>query len=161
AYPRLEYLIQDGGSTDATLAILDRYRDALHCCESASDRGQADALNRGFRRAGGEILAYLNADDLLLPGALAAVARYFRPAPEVDVIYGHRILIDQEGRDIGRWVLPPHEDGALVWLDFIPQETLFWRRRIWERAGASFDEQLHFALDWALLLRFRQIGARF
>jgi glycosyltransferase involved in cell wall biosynthesis len=160
-YPRLEYLVQDGGSSDQTLAILAGYRDRLHHCESTTDRGQAHALNRAFRHAGGEILAYVNADDLLLPGALAYVARYLVAHPEIDVVYGHRILIDEGGREIGRWVLPPHDDRALLWRDFIPQETLCWRRAIWERVGAAFAEDLQFILDWDLLLRFRAAGARF
>jgi glycosyltransferase involved in cell wall biosynthesis len=160
-YPALEYLVQDGLSSDETAAILERYRPALHRCESAADRGQAHALNRAFRHAGGEILAYLNADDLLLPGALACVARYFTSHPAVDVVYGHRVLIEDQDREIGRWVLPPHEDDVLLWRDYVPQETLFWRRGLWERVGARMDEDYHFALDWELLLRFRAAGARF
>jgi glycosyltransferase involved in cell wall biosynthesis len=161
AYPRLEYVVQDGGSSDQSPSILHRYRAALASCESGPDHGQAHALNRGFRHTRGEILAYLNADDLLLPGALAYIACFFRAHPEIDVVYGHRILIDANGDEIGRWVLPPHDDRAFLWRDFIPQETLFWRRGIWERTGAALDEALHFALDWDLLLRFRRVRARF
>ena len=160
-YPRLEYIVQDGGSTDGTAALLRGYRGRLAHCESRRDNGQADALNRGFRRATGEVLAYLNSDDLLLPGALAYVAAYFRRHPEVDVVYGHRIVIDPEDREVGRWVLPPHDDDVLSWCDFVPQETLFWRRGIWEAAGGALDESFRFALDWELLLRFRAAGARF
>jgi glycosyltransferase involved in cell wall biosynthesis len=159
-YPRLEYIIQDGGSTDETAALLRRYRRQLAHCESGRDNGQADALNRGFRRATGEVLGYLNSDDLLLPGALAFVADYFRRHPDVDVLYGHRIVIDQEGREVGRWVLPPHDDEVLSWSDLVPQETLFWTRRIWETTGAALDESYRYALDWELLLRFRAAGAR-
>ena len=160
-YPRLEYIIQDGGSTDGTAALLGRYRGRLAHCESRRDSGQAEALNRGFRRATGEVLAYLNSDDLLLPGALAYVAAYFRRHPEVDVVYGHRIVIDEMDREVGRWVLPPHDDEVLSWCDFVPQETLFWTRRIWEATGGAVDESFGFALDWDLLLRFRAAGARF
>jgi glycosyltransferase involved in cell wall biosynthesis len=160
-YPRLEYIVQDGGSTDGTPALLERYRARLAHCESRRDNGQADALNRGFRRATGEVLAYLNSDDLLLPGALACVADYFRRHPEVDVLYGHRIIIDPEDHEVGRWVLPPHDDDVLSWSDLVPQETLFWRRGIWEAVGGRVDESFRFALDWDLLLRFRAAGARF
>jgi glycosyltransferase involved in cell wall biosynthesis len=160
-YPRLEYVVQDGGSSDQTVAILERYRPWLQHCLSAPDRGQADALNRGFGHTSGEILAYLNSDDLLLPGTLAYVAHFFSTRLDIDVVYGHRILIDEDGSEIGRWVLPPHDDLAFLWQDFVPQETLFWRRRIWERVGSTFDERLHYALDWDLLLRFRGAGARF
>jgi glycosyltransferase involved in cell wall biosynthesis len=160
-YPRLQYTVQDGGSSDETLSILARYGGRLDHWESAPDRGQAHALNLGFRRARGDVLAYLNADDLLLPGALAHVVGYFDAHPEVDAVYGHRVLIDEDDREVGRWVLPPHDDGALLWRDYVPQETLFWRRRIWERVGACLDETFDFALDWELLLRFRAAGARF
>jgi glycosyltransferase involved in cell wall biosynthesis len=159
-YPALEYIVQDGGSTDATPAILERYRDRLASCESRPDGGQANAINLGFRHAAGEIMAYLNSDDLLLPGALAYVARYFRRHPHVDVIYSHRVIIDENDQEVGRWVLPPHDDQVLLWLDFVPQETLFWRRRVWDRIGGAVDETFQFALDWDLLLRFRDAGAR-
>jgi glycosyltransferase involved in cell wall biosynthesis len=160
-YGDLEYLVQDGASTDGTLAILDRYRSRLARSESVPDAGQADGLNRGFRRATGDILAYLNADDLLLPGTLHCVAAFFLAHPEVDVVYGHRVIIDERDREIGRWVLPPHDDAVLSWADWIPQETLFWRREIWERTGGRLDTTFQFALDWELLLRFRDASARF
>jgi glycosyltransferase involved in cell wall biosynthesis/GT2 family glycosyltransferase len=160
-YPRLEYIVQDGASCDGSAAVLERYGDRLAHWESAPDHGQAHAINLGFHRATGEILAYLNSDDLLLPGSLACVARYFVLHPEVDVIYGHRVVVDADDQEVGRWVLPPHDDAFLAWDDYIPQETMFWRRRIWERVGARLDESFHFALDWDLILRFRQAGARF
>jgi glycosyltransferase involved in cell wall biosynthesis len=160
-YPRLEFIVQDGGSTDETAAILDRYRSALTSVESRADRGQAHAINLGFQRATGEILAYLNSDDLMLPGALRYVARFFHTHPEIDVVYGHRVVIDEQDAEIGRWVLPPHTETVFYWNDYVPQETLFWRRRIWARLGAGLDEDLHFALDWDLLLRLHRAGARF
>jgi glycosyltransferase involved in cell wall biosynthesis len=160
-YPRLEYVVQDGGSRDGSAAILERYRASLARCVSAPDRGQAHALNLGFSGTTGEVMGYLNSDDLLLPGALHEVATAFARHPEVDVVYGHRIVIDEEDREIGRWVLPIHDDAVLSWADYVPQETLFWRRRIWERVGARMDESFRFALDWDLLLRFRDAGARF
>jgi hypothetical protein len=79
----------------------------------------------------------------------------------VDAVYGHRIIIDAWDKEVGRWVLPPHDDEALRWFDFVPQETLFWRRRIWEQVSAHLDERFKFALDWDLLLRFQEAGARF
>jgi GT2 family glycosyltransferase len=159
-FHRLEYVIQDGGSTDSTLEVLERYRPHCTHCESRRDRGQAHAINLGLARTSGEIMAYLNSDDLLLPGALHFVARYFSLHPDVDVVYGHRILIDEEDKEIGRWVLPPHDDRTLLWADFVPQESLFWRRRAWERVGGALDESLQFAMDWEFLLRLRQSGAR-
>jgi hypothetical protein len=96
-----------------------------------------------------------------LPGTLHYVAHFFATHPDVDVVYGHRILIDDKDQEVGRWVLPPHDNQILSWADFIPQETLFWRRRIWDAAGGQIDESFRFALDWDLLLRFREAGARF
>jgi len=160
-YPALEYVVQDGGSTDESVAILERYADRLLAWESGPDGGQAPAINRGLRRTNGEIMAYLNSDDILLPGALASVASYFRRHPEVDVVYGHRVLIDDAGAEIGRWVLPPHDDQAIAFADFIPQETMFWRRRAWEAVGGGIDESFRFAMDWDLILRFRAAGMTF
>ena len=160
-YAPLQYVVQDGGSWDQSAEILKRYRDRLTHAESRKDRGQAHAINLGFRHTTGEIMAYLNSDDLLLPGTLAYVARYFVQHPEVDAVYGHRVIIDEHDQEVGRWVLPPHEDRAIIWSDYVPQETLFWRRRIWEKAGAAMDESFQFALDWDLLIRFRRVGARF
>lgn len=160
-YPKLEYIIQDGKSSDQTIEILDRYRKRLSHCESSSDNGQANAINLGFRHASGEIMAYLNSDDLLLPGALHYIARYFVEHPKVDVLYGHRVIIDERDEEIGRWVLPAHDSKVISWADYVPQESLFWRRRIWEKVGARVDESLRFAIDWDLLLRFRDAGGQF
>jgi SAM-dependent methyltransferase len=160
-YPMLEYFVQDGGSTDATLDVLERFRDRLSGLASEPDRGFGDAINRGFARSTGEVMAYLNSDDILLPGALHQVAHVFRTRPEVDVVYGHRVIINEHDREVGRWVLPPHDDDILTWVDYIPQETLFWRRSIWEKAGGRIDDSFKFAIDWDLLLRFRDAGAKF
>ncbi len=159
-YPHLEYVVQDGGSDDGSREILDRYSRRLHHWESAPDGGQSSALNRGFARTTGEVMAYLNSDDLLLPGALSYVARFLHDHPKIDVVYGHRVLIDELGREIGRQVIPRHSDRVLSWADFIPQETVFWRRAAWERAGGSVDESFQCAMDWDLLVRLRDGGAR-
>ena len=158
-YRALEYVVQDGASSDETLEILRRLDPLLDGWRSEPDEGQADAINRGFARTSGEIMAWLNSDDLLLPGTLAYVARYFAAHPGVDVVYGNRVMIDEHDRQIGVWILPAHDDGALMLADFVPQETLFWRRRIWDRIGGRVDSDFKFALDWDLLLRFRAAGA--
>ena len=159
-YPDFEYIVQDGGSDDGTAAVLDEYRDHLHHVDVREDRGQAHAINLGMAHATGEIMAYLNSDDLLLPGTLDYVARTFERHPDVGVIYGHRVLIDDGGQEIGRWVMPRHSNRVLSWADFIPQETMFWRREVWEQAGARMDEDFRFALDWDLILRFRDTGTK-
>lgn len=160
-YPNLEYYVQDGGSQDGTDEILSRYADRLAGWESRPDNGQSEAINLGLAKTSGEIMAWLNSDDILFPGTLAYVASYFNRHPEVDVVYGHRILIDEDDKQIGRWMLPRHEDEVLSWADYIPQETMFWRRRIWDKAGGQIDESFRFAMDWDLLIRFREVGARF
>jgi glycosyltransferase involved in cell wall biosynthesis len=159
-YPALQYVVQDGGSTDASVSILERYATRLFAWESARDGGQSAAINRGLRRTTGEIMAYLNSDDILLPGSLAYVADFFERHPDVDVVYGHRVLIDDAGAEVGRWVLPPHDDRVIAFADFIPQETMFWRRRAWEAVG-GIDESFRFAMDWDLILRFRAAGMTF
>jgi glycosyltransferase involved in cell wall biosynthesis len=158
-YPGLEYVVQDGGSRDETREVLEHFDEPLSHWASEPDDGQADAINRGFAHTKGEIMAYLNSDDLLLPGSLAYVARYFAAHPRVDAVYGHRILIDENDGQIGVWVTPRHDDQILTYADYIPQETLFWRRELWEKAGARIDTSLKFAVDWDLLLRFREAGA--
>jgi glycosyltransferase involved in cell wall biosynthesis len=158
-YPRLRYIVMDGGSSDGTLEILASYGDSLHWV-SERDDGQADAINTGFGHIEGDIMGWLNSDDLLAPGTLNYVARYFQAYPEVDFVYGHRIMVDRHGDEVGRVILPPHDMKALVHGNFVPQETMFWRRRVWEALG-GLDARLQFAMDWDFSLRARAHGAVF
>ncbi len=160
-YPNLEYFIQDGGSQDETVDVIKKYEHRLSGWKSEQDSGQSQAINRGMVQTSGEIMAWLNSDDLLLPGSLAYVAEYFSKNPDVDVIYGHRLLIDDNDMEIGKWIMPKHDHEVLSWADYVPQETMFWRRSIWEKAGGKIDEEFRFAMDWDLILRFRDAGARF
>jgi glycosyl transferase family 2 len=155
-YPKLRYRVQDGGSTDGTLAILESYGASLEW-ESEADSGQADAINKGFSHIEGEIMAWLNSDDVYLPGTLAYVADFFRAHPQVDFIYGNRVFIDAADRDVGRYVLPPHDSEALKLTDFVPQETMFWRSRVWKAVG-PIDTTFSYALDWDFILRAQQAG---
>lgn len=158
-YPDLELIVCDGGSEDETPAILHRERERIAEVHAGPDAGQAEAINRGLDSSTGEVLAWVNADDLLLPGTLACVGRYFAEHPEVDMVYGNRVLIDEQGRDVGVWVTPSHSDDSLQWFDFIPQETAFWRRSLWERVG-GIDSRFEYGFDWELFLRFQRDGAR-
>lgn len=160
-YPNLEYFVQDGGSKDNTVAVLRKYEGKLTGWISEKDDGQSQAINRGFSNTNGEIMGWLNSDDLLLPETLAIVADYFNRHPDVDVVYGNRLLIDENDMEIGCWILPGHDSDVLSWVDYIPQETLFWRRRIWDNIGGQIDESFRFAMDWDLLVRFRDAGAKF
>jgi glycosyltransferase involved in cell wall biosynthesis len=160
AYPALRYAVVDGGSEDGTMDILRRMSAEYQFKYiSEKDRGQSDAINKGFSMVDGEIMAWLNSDDILLPRALLFVGSYFDNHPEVDVIYGHRILINEDDLEIGRWITPPFTPEALRFFDFVPQETLFWRRRIWEKVGGNLNVDFHFALDWDLLQRFANANA--
>ncbi|MEP6606881.1 MAG: glycosyltransferase family 2 protein [Nitrosospira sp.] len=160
-YPNLEYIVIDGASSDGSQQVIAQVEEHLTHWISEADKGQTEAINKGFRLTTGEIMGYLNSDDLLLPGALNTVADYFSRRPDIDVIYGHRILIDEHGKAIGRWILPPHTSLAYAWADFVPQETMFWRRSIWDQVGGQLDESFRFAMDWDLIARFSSIGARF
>jgi glycosyltransferase involved in cell wall biosynthesis len=158
-YPRLDYHVWDGGSTDGSVEIIQKHADKLASWGSERDTGPANAINKGFTRSKGDIMAWLNSDDLLAPGTLQYVAHYFATHPEVDAIYGHRLIINERDWQVGRWVLPRHNGEMLLWGDYVPQETLFWRRSLWEKCGAHLDESFKFAFDWDLLLRFQRAGA--
>lgn len=156
-YPKLEYVVMDGGSTDGSVSVLDRYRRHFHHFESAKDQGQADAIRRGFEHTSGEIMAYLNSDDLLAPETLYTVAQFFTQNPQVDCLYSHRCAIDASNRVIWYWHLPPHSNYLMRRWDLIPQETCFWRRSLYERAGA-IDPSYRFAMDYDLFVRFMRKG---
>ena len=158
-YPKLEYAVVDGGSDDESPEIIERYRNRLAFAVSEKDHGQVYAIEKGFSRISGEIMGYMNSDDLLEPGALQFVGDYFSRHPGVDAIYGHRLIIDEAGKEIGRWVSPRYNPGLLRIVDYVPQETLFWRRSLYDKVG-GLDRQWSFALDWDLLLRFASAGAR-
>lgn len=148
----LEYIVVDGVSTDGTQEILERYRCRLSQLIIEPDRGQADALRKGFGVATGDVLCYLNSDDVFLPGALQKVVLAFQKHPDVDVIYGNRLFIDAKGKITRSWILPPHSDYLMSRWDFIPQENCFWRREAMSRVG-GIDPSYQFAMDYDLFTR--------
>jgi hypothetical protein len=158
-YPNLHYHVQDGASADGTLELL-KDRGSRVSWRSERDNGQSQAINLGFAGVDCDIMAFLNSDDTLLPGTLAAVASFFLARRDIDVVYGHRVFVDSDGLEIGRAVLPGHDGKALKYADYIPQETMFWRRRVW-KALKSIDESLHYALDWDFILRAQAAGFKF
>jgi len=159
AYPKLFYHVQDGGSVDGSVAILESYGNGISW-RSHPDKGQSDAINLGFENTDCDLMAYLNSDDILLPGALFYVADYFDRHPDVDIVYGHRVFIDSDGWEIGRAILPAHDGRALLYAGYIPQETMFWRRRVWNKIG-GFDAELQYALDWEFMLRAQSANFKF
>ena len=160
-YPYFEYFVQDGKSNDETLNVIKSYEKKLAGWESKIDTGQSQAINMGFSKISGDIMCWLNSDDIMLPGTLQAVSNYFYKHPNVDVIYGNRLQIDVNDSEIGRWILPGHDEKVLLFADFVPQETLFWRRSVWGTIGNQVDESFNFAMDWDLISRFIDAKARF
>jgi glycosyltransferase involved in cell wall biosynthesis len=155
-YPALDYAVQDGGSTDGTLAILGGYEGRVTWV-SEKDRGQADAINRGLRRARGEVLGYLNSDDVLTPGALRAVGEAFAAHPEALFVWGRATYVDGDGRPVGPCLVDPDALRRLDESCFLSQPAAFFRRKVWEEVG-EFDETLHHTMDYDYWLR---IAARF
>lgn len=153
-YHNLELIVVDGGSTDDTHRVISMFSSHIAWWVSEPDSGQTSAINKGLLKASGDILAWINSDDCLTPGALQTIAEHFILNPETQAVYGHRILIDEASQEIGRWLLPPHSPKILKWIDFVPQETLYWRRAAWEAIGRQLDEKFTFAMDWDMLLRF-------
>jgi glycosyltransferase involved in cell wall biosynthesis len=151
-YPHLEHIIVDGASSDATLKILQRYDTHLRWL-SEPDHGQADAVNKGFRLARGEILGWLNADDTYLPGAIYEVATYFQRHPDVDVLYGEAYHIDDSGNRIERYHTEPFDAERLSDICFICQPTVFFRKRVMQDIG-PLNDTLHYCMDYEYWIRF-------
>lgn len=151
-----EYYILDGGSTDGTLDLLENYSKEFHQIKwfSESDAGQSSAINKGWRMANGEILAWLNTDDIYLPGALNIVSEYFQQHPDVDVVYGDCDYVDEAGHILGTYPTRLYNYASLIRLaiNYIPQPATFIRRRVLESVG-FLDESLHFVMDYDYWLR--------
>jgi glycosyltransferase involved in cell wall biosynthesis len=156
-YPNVEYLIVDGASTDDTAAVVERYADRLTFV-SEPDRGQSDAINKGFRRARGRYVAWLNSDDVFLPGAISAAVAALRAHPDAGAVYGEGFQIDEAGNVLSRFAVTQRFDlwKLLNLSDYILQQTVFFRRSVFDDVG-WLDESLHYGLDWELLMR---IGLR-
>lgn len=155
----LEWLVVDGGSTDGSLDYLRSLRDPRVDIVSEPDRGQSHALNKGLSRATGDVVAWLNADDLYAPGALAAVADAFAQHPAAQWLLGRCEIIDAAGRVIRRPVtrykdrsLRRYSRRALLRENFVSQPAVFWRREFGARVG-PLDESLHWTMDYDLWLR--------
>lgn len=159
-YENISYAVIDGGSADCSIDVIKKHRNKLAYAVSEPDLGQSHAIVKGFNQVEGEIMGYLNSDDILLPGSLEYIGRYFADNPNVDVLYGNRLIIDKEGFEVGRWILPEHCTETLRRVDWIPQENMFWRKHIYDEVG-GIDPQYKFAMDWDLILRFMKAGARF
>lgn len=155
-YPNIEYLVMDGGSTDGTVELLKEYGDKIRWL-SARDQGQADAIARGFGRTTGTILGWLNADDVLKPGAVLAAVEAFLANPGVALVYGNADFIDEKGSVIAPCtVVEPFARRRLLdYGDYIIQPAAFFTRSAYESVG-GLDTSLHWAMDWDLWIRLAQ-----
>ncbi len=152
-YPALEYIVIDGGSTDQTLTILSSYKSRVQWISEA-DNGQSSAINKGWRKSKGEILAWLNSDDLLEPGTIQQIVAAFQQHPETAMIYGECNYINQAGQIVGKFATRPWNYAELLKkaTNFIPQPSVFIKRKALEKVG-WLDESLHYLMDYDLFLR--------
>jgi glycosyltransferase involved in cell wall biosynthesis len=157
-YPHIEYRVVDGGSTDETLAVLGSYGGRVRW-SSEKDRGQAHAINKGLAQATGRILAYLNSDDLLRPGAVSGAVEHFRRHPDCDLVYGRGACIDEADELIRFYPTKPYSFENLMETCCITQPSAFWTRRIGDLVG-SFDESYGFTMDYDYWLRIANAGGR-
>ncbi len=155
-YPFIEHIIVDGGSSDETLNILRKYqRDVKWVSEP--DEGQSDAINKGFRMSRGDILAYLNSDDIYLTGAIRCVVDVFRETRATDMIYGDYLIIDEDEKVLRKCRLFDISFADLLKRNVIGQPAVFFRRRILEKVG-PLDVKLRYAMDFDLWLRIASMG---
>ncbi len=157
-YPNLEYIVMDGGSTDGSAEIIGRHAERLAHWVSAPDDGQADAIRHGFEWATGEILGWVNSDDVLLPGSLEHVALHFRRHPEADFLAGGFVSIDEQGHVTWcTWPVTPTLERLLLVGFYVGQPACFWTRRAYDRVG-GIDSAFRFGMDGDLFLRILHQG---
>lgn len=157
-YPQLEYIVIDGGSTDESADVIRRYRDRLAYWVSEKDAGQAHAINKGLARATGNIVAFLNSDDLYLPGALRAVGEHFRRHPACAWLCGDTDLFGSAGTNVRiRARVPKSAAHALSWAYTAPQPGMFWRREI---LADGLQERWRYCFDHELYVRLLLRGHR-
>jgi glycosyltransferase involved in cell wall biosynthesis len=154
----LDYKVIDGGSTDGTIEILKSYGDQLSWI-SERDRGQVDAINRGLRGATGDVVGWLNSDDVLMPGALERVVRAFDEHPEAEWLHGRCRIIDEHDHEVRRWISAykhyrskNHSLAAFLTENYVSQMTVFWRRGLNDKIG-YLDPEIRYAFDYDLFLR--------
>jgi len=154
-----EHVVVDGASTDDTIGVLEGFHPPVRWT-SAPDKGQAHAVNKAIQASDGEIIGWLNSDDIYYPGAFARVAGFFAANPDIDVVYGKADHIDTADRAIERYPTEPWNFDRLKETCFICQPALFFRRRVVKRHGL-LDESLKYCMDYEYWLRLGKGGARF
>jgi len=157
-YQPLEYIIVDGGSSDGSLEIIQRYAHRLSWWVSEADRGQTEAINKGFARARGEIFAWLNSDDTYLPGAVAEAVEYLESHPQAGMVYGDANLVDEQGRIVGKFPAAQTDYRRLRrGYVHIPQQAAFFRAQLWRQVG-PLDPTFYFAMDYDLWVRLAKVS---
>lgn len=157
-YPHLEYIVIDGASTDGSREIIKKYADRLAWWVSEPDLGQTDAINKGFHRARGEILAWLNSDDTYEPGAVSEAVAFLEGHPEVGLVYGDTNFINQTGEVVGQFNAKQTSYQRLRRGGvYIPQQASFFRSRVWQAVG-PLDPSFYFAMDYDLWVRIAAIA---
>lgn len=152
-YPRIEYLVIDGGSTDGSVDVIKKYEDRIAFWVSERDRGQTDAINKGLERAKGEILAWINSDDTYHPKAVGEAVEFLMNHPNVAMVYADCNFIDEQGRVIGKFASRQTDYKKLRrGYVHIPQQTTFFRAAYW-REVAPLDPSFYFAMDYDLWVR--------
>jgi glycosyltransferase involved in cell wall biosynthesis len=151
-YPCLEYIVLDGSSTDGSVKIIEQYADRIDFWRSGPDNGQADAINRGWARAGGDVVGWLNSDDRLEPKALFHVGEAFAMEPSLKIVYGDCRIVDAHGQKIRVKRPTGYDERTLLLGGSLPQPSVFIRRSLAEELG-GLDSNLEHALDWAFFLR--------
>jgi glycosyltransferase involved in cell wall biosynthesis len=157
-YENIEYIIVDGDSSDNTLEIIKKYQSRLAWWISEPDKGQTEAINKGFNRANGQILAWLNSDDVYQPGAVREAVDYLLEHPQVGMVYGDLDFIDENGKVIGKFNaaqtdLPKLRRGFV----HIPQPSAFFRADLWKKIG-PLDASFFFAMDYDLWTRLASVS---
>jgi hypothetical protein len=159
-YPDLEYIVIDGGSTDQSVEIIQKYEKWLVYWVSEKDSGQAHAINKGFTRATGEISAYLNSDDVFCPNAFGTAVSFLNSRPEAALAYGDCQIIDELSKVNDLMLAPEFDLSELLFRCYIPQPATFWRQAKMKAAG-DFNAGMHFAFDYEMWLRMAAAGQTF
>jgi glycosyltransferase involved in cell wall biosynthesis len=156
-YPHLEYIIVDGGSTDGSVSIIEKYAPQLAWWVSEPDQGQTDAINKGFAHAKGEILAWLNSDDTYLSGAISEAVAFLQQHAEVGMVYGDANLVDEAGNVLGKFPARQTNYRRLMQGSVhIPQQASFFRGELWRQVG-PLDPTFYFAMDYDLWVRLAKL----
>jgi len=163
-YPNIEYIVMDGGSCDGSVKILEKYSDRITYWESKKDKGQGHAINKGLRMAKGDILGWINSDDILLSDTVQRSVKVFLQYPDIDVVYGRLQRINSQGELLPTPILPKDtltfSKENLIGECLVNQPGSLWRRPIMEKVGL-LDESLKYALDYDLWIRMALSGAKF